>query len=63
MIATTVATVPSKVPCSQRTADTSTPDPAGSDKVSWACATLAWTMAPRVVSNGTIRDLITRNTL
>src|SRR5438045_1784564 len=62
MIATTVATVPSNVPCSQRTADTNTPDPAGSLSESCACATLALIMVPSAASNGAIRDFIKRNT-
>src|SRR3569623_164584 len=63
MIATTVATVPSSVPCSQRTADTRTPDPAGSDSVSCACATLACIIVATAAISGEILVLIKRNTL
>src|SRR3569623_1231096 len=63
MIAPTVATVPSSVPCSQRTADTRTPDPAGSDSVSCACATLACIIVATAAISGEILVLIKRNTL
>src|SRR5438270_13824731 len=55
--ATTVAIVPRRVPSSQRTAETMTPDPCGSDKLSCAQAAEPWTVASKAANAAAARLL------